>query len=82
MLEQIIGEWHASIGKAILENWEFPESMAQAVGEQEELARTEPEPPDLSDVIARRDPDGAHTARVGRLVRSARTACRRARASA
>jgi len=52
MIEQIVGEWHASIGKAILENWEFPESMAQAVGEQEELARHEPAEADLSDVLA------------------------------
>jgi HD-like signal output (HDOD) protein len=52
MIEQIVAEWHASIGKAILENWEFPESMAQAVGEQEELARHEPEQADLSDVLA------------------------------
>jgi HD-like signal output (HDOD) protein len=52
MIDQIVGEWHASIGKAILENWEFPESMAQAVGEQEELARLEPDQADLSDVLA------------------------------
>ncbi|HTV94586.1 MAG TPA: HDOD domain-containing protein [Steroidobacteraceae bacterium] len=52
MLDQIINEWHPSIGKAILENWEFPEDMAQAVGDQQELGRTEPERPDLSDVIA------------------------------
>jgi len=52
MIEQIVAEWHASIGKAILENWEFPESMAQAVGEQEELGRQEPEQADLSDVLA------------------------------
>jgi HD-like signal output (HDOD) protein len=52
MLDDIIDEWHPSIGKAILENWDFSESMSQAVGEQEELGRTEPEQPDLSDVIA------------------------------
>jgi HD-like signal output (HDOD) protein len=52
MIDQIVAEWHASIGKAILENWEFPESMAQAVGEQEELARLEPDQADLSDVLA------------------------------
>ncbi len=52
VLEQIIGEWHASIGKAILENWEFPESMAQAVGEQDQLTREEPAEADLSDVLA------------------------------
>jgi HD-like signal output (HDOD) protein len=52
MLNQIIGEWHASIGKAILENWKFPESMAQAVGDQADFSRTEEGPPDLSDVVA------------------------------
>jgi HD-like signal output (HDOD) protein len=51
-LTEIIGEWHASIGKAILENWSFSESMAQAVGEQSDFSRTEDGPPDLSDVIA------------------------------
>jgi HD-like signal output (HDOD) protein len=52
MLDQIVNEWHPSIGKAILENWEFPENIAQAVGEQEELGRTEPTHADLSDVLA------------------------------
>jgi HD-like signal output (HDOD) protein len=52
MLTEILEQWHPSIGKAILENWEFPEAMAQAVGEQEELDRTEPEIADLSDIIA------------------------------
>jgi HD-like signal output (HDOD) protein len=51
MLNQIIGEWHASIGKAILENWNFSEAMAQAVGEQADFSRTEEGPPDLTDVI-------------------------------
>jgi HD-like signal output (HDOD) protein len=51
-LTEIIGEWHASIGKAILENWNFSESMAQAVGDQSDFSRVEDGPPDLSDVIA------------------------------
>jgi HD-like signal output (HDOD) protein len=50
-LDDIIGEWHASIGKAILENWEFSESMAQAVGDQGDFTRVHDGPPDLSDVI-------------------------------
>ena len=52
VLDELIGEWHPSIGKAILENWEFPEEMAQAVGHQNEHGRMELEFPDLSDVIA------------------------------
>ncbi len=38
------------IGKAILENWNFAESMAHAVG-QEDFARTDGDPPDLTDVV-------------------------------
>jgi HD-like signal output (HDOD) protein len=52
MLNQIISEWHTSIGKAILENWDFSEAMAQAVGDQADLSRTEDGPPDLTDVVA------------------------------
>jgi HD-like signal output (HDOD) protein len=50
-LETLIDDWHASIGKAILENWQFPESMAQAVGDQEDLSRSHDGPPDLADVV-------------------------------
>ena len=64
MLNQIIGEWHASIGKAILENWDFSEAMAQAVGEQTDFTRTEDGPPDLSDVIAVSILMASHTADV------------------
>jgi HD-like signal output (HDOD) protein len=52
VLDEILEQWHPSIGKAILENWEFPEAMAQAVADQEVFDRTEPEVADLSDIIA------------------------------
>jgi HD-like signal output (HDOD) protein len=52
VLDEILEQWHPSIGKAILENWEFSETMAQAVGEQEELDRTGLETADLSDILA------------------------------
>ena len=51
LLSQIITEWHASIGKAILENWNFSESMAQAVGDQADLGRALEGPADLTDII-------------------------------
>ena len=51
-LDEICGSWHASIGKAILENWEFSDLMANAVGEQEDFSREEEVEPDLRDVIA------------------------------
>ena len=50
-LNEIINDWHASIGKAILENWEFPEAMAQAVGNQE-ASRDDEGAADLADVVA------------------------------
>jgi HD-like signal output (HDOD) protein len=51
-LNEIMRDWHASIGKAILENWGFSETMAQAVGGQEEPDKEESGPPDLADVLA------------------------------
>jgi HD-like signal output (HDOD) protein len=52
MLDAIINDWHASIGKAILENWEFSEEMSGAVGDQDDHSRDEPGDPDLRDIIA------------------------------
>ncbi len=50
ILKDIIDDWYPSIGKAILENWKFSETMARAVG-QEDFSRTELESPDLTDVV-------------------------------
>jgi HD-like signal output (HDOD) protein len=69
-LDDIVKDWHASIGKAILENWGFPEATAAAVGEQEDLEREDDEPADLRDVVAiailmaayRADPPGLESA--------------------
>lgn len=68
MLNQIIGEWHASIGRAILENWNFPEPMARAVGDQADFSRSEDGPADLADVIAVAVLMDAHAADVPALV--------------
>ena len=51
-LNGILSDWHASIGKAILENWEFSEDMCAAIGYQDDHNRDEPVAPDLRDVIA------------------------------
>ena len=50
-LNEIMNDWHAPIGKAILENWEFPEVMAQAVGDQDS-SREDDGAADLADVVA------------------------------
>ena len=51
-LNEIIADWHAVIGKAILENWEFADFMSQAVGDQNDLEREDEGPADLRDVVA------------------------------
>jgi HD-like signal output (HDOD) protein len=50
-LQQLIEGWHASIGKAILENWDFADQMVQAVGEQADFVRQRSGPADLGDVV-------------------------------
>lgn len=50
-LRGILREWHANVARAILENWEFPPEMVEAVGAQEELGRQHSGPADLGDVM-------------------------------
>jgi HD-like signal output (HDOD) protein len=66
-LNQIIDDWHAAIGKAILENWEFPEAMAQAVGDQAESAADGDRAADLADVVAVSILIASHGMNVGGL---------------
>ena len=47
----IIRDWHASIAKALLENWEMADEIIHAVGEFEDLQRQHIGPPDLCDVL-------------------------------
>jgi len=39
-LGQVMRDWHANVGKAIVENWGFPEHIAEAIGEHENIDRT------------------------------------------
>jgi len=50
-LRAILRDWHANVARAILENWEFPPEMVEAVAAQEELGRHHPGPADLADVV-------------------------------
>lgn len=47
---QITRDWHANIGKAIVENWGFPEHISEAVGEHENIDRLVGHP-DLTDIL-------------------------------
>ena len=44
-------DWHASIAKALLENWEMADEIVQAVSDYEDFEREHDGPPDLTDVL-------------------------------
>jgi HD-like signal output (HDOD) protein len=50
---ELVSGWQASIGKAVLENWGFPEPLCEAVGAQAECDRDRRRglEPDLGDVL-------------------------------
>jgi HD-like signal output (HDOD) protein len=50
-LMQSVAGWHASIGKAVLENWGFIEALCEAVGEQGDLDRRWKHAASLTDVL-------------------------------
>ena len=49
---ELVAGWHAQIGKAVLENWQFAAEMAEAIGDQLEYERRWRHDPDLTDVLA------------------------------
>lgn len=51
VFHSIVRDWHSSIAKALLENWEMAEEIVQAVSEFEDLQRTHTGPTDLTDVL-------------------------------
>jgi len=48
---ELIGGWHASIGKAVLQSWGFDEPMCEAVGDQGEINRRWKHEATLTDVL-------------------------------
>ncbi|MGD8591679.1 MAG: HDOD domain-containing protein [Gammaproteobacteria bacterium] len=51
MLDNIIRCTHAEIGKAMLNKWEFPQSLVEAAAEHENLSRQHDGPPDYADLV-------------------------------
>ena len=49
-LGQVLRDWHANIGKAIVDNWGFPEHICDAIGEHESIDRAVNHP-DVTDVL-------------------------------
>jgi hypothetical protein len=50
-LLDLIADWHAPIGKAVLENWGFAEEMCTAVGDQDDHGRRWIHDGELSDIL-------------------------------
>ena len=50
-LQQVIRDWHANVGKAIMENWEMAQTLVDAIGDQEDIERTHDGAADLTDVV-------------------------------
>jgi HD-like signal output (HDOD) protein len=50
-LDEIMRNWHTSIAKAILENWELNDELVQAVADQDEIGREHEGPADLTDIL-------------------------------
>lgn len=50
-LETLVAQWHTGVARAIVESWEFPESIAVGIDEQELEDRDRDEPAELSDVL-------------------------------
>ncbi|MBL8271419.1 HDOD domain-containing protein [Steroidobacter sp.] len=49
-LSHVLRDWHANVGKAIVENWGFPEHISEAIGEHENIERVNDER-DVTDVL-------------------------------
>jgi HD-like signal output (HDOD) protein len=48
----IVRDWHSSIAKALLENWDMADEVVQAVSSYEDLERDHKGPADLTDVLS------------------------------
>lgn len=51
VLDGLVTQWHTGVARAIVESWNFPESLQIAVDEQEVHQRDLKQPPDLSDLL-------------------------------
>ncbi|MFI4938933.1 MAG: HDOD domain-containing protein [Burkholderiales bacterium] len=52
VLWEVVDQWHANIGAAILESWEVPEEISTAVLDGADVNYTHRGPPNLTDIIA------------------------------
>jgi heptosyltransferase-2 len=62
-LWEVVDQWHANVGEAILESWEIPQEIDIAVRDHRDTQRTHRGPADLTDIVTAADfLDGVHHA--------------------
>jgi putative nucleotidyltransferase with HDIG domain len=49
-LAQVLRDWHSNVGRAIVDNWGFPEHISEAIGEHENIDRIN-DTRDVADVL-------------------------------
>lgn len=54
-LWEVVDQWHADVGEAILESWEIPEEIDLAVRDHRDTQRTHRGPADLTDIVTAAD---------------------------
>jgi len=54
-LWEVVDQWHADVGEAILESWEIPEDIDMAVRDHRDITRTHDGPADLTDIVTTAD---------------------------
>ena len=50
-LQSIMRDWHAHVGSAILENWQMPDEVCEAIRDHEDTMRTHRGSADLTDIV-------------------------------
>lgn len=50
-LEELLNTWHTGVGRAIVDSWDFPEQIVNAVDEYEQIDRNKPGNADFTDII-------------------------------
>jgi HD-like signal output (HDOD) protein len=50
-MQTIMRDWHANVGRAVVENWGFPAQIVEAVGCHEDLERHVDGATDITDVL-------------------------------
>jgi HD-like signal output (HDOD) protein len=52
LTEVVLAAWHPRLGRAVIEAWELPQELANAVGDHQGCRLEAPDPPTMTEVVA------------------------------